>query len=74
MLHVRRGGKTGRFLFLGPTSEGCGVERVGNKGGEGCGLEGEAESKPHGTANLIRHTPSGVVKCVGKEWSWHENL
>ena len=54
-------------MFLGLTSEGCGLERVGNKGGEGRGLEGEAESKPHGTANLFRHIPSGVVKSVGRK-------
>ena len=36
-----RGDKTGRLLFWGLTSEGCGLERVGNKGGEGCGMECE---------------------------------
>jgi len=32
---------------------------VGYKGREGCGLEREAESKSHGTANLFTHIPSG---------------
>jgi hypothetical protein len=45
----------------------CGLERVGNKGGEDCGLECEAESKPHGTANLFRRIPPGVTKSVGKK-------
>jgi hypothetical protein len=61
-----RGGRTGRLLFWGLTAEGCGLERVGNQGGEDCGMECEAESKPSGTANLFRHIPSGVVKSVGK--------
>jgi hypothetical protein len=33
---------TGLLLFTGLTSEGCGLERVGNKGGEGCGMTCEA--------------------------------
>jgi len=37
------------------------------KGGEGCGMECEAESKPRGTANLFRRIPSGVMKSVGKK-------
>jgi hypothetical protein len=48
-------------------SEGCGLERVGNKGGEDCGIEFEAESKPHDTVNLFRRIPSGVVKSVSKK-------
>jgi hypothetical protein len=58
---------TGRLLFCGLMSEGCGMERVSNKGGEGCGETYEAESKPHGTANLFRRIPSGVMKSVGKK-------
>ena len=42
-------------------------KQVGNKGGEDCGMECEAESKPHGTANLFRRIPSGVMKFVGKK-------
>jgi len=38
----------------GYCSEGCGLERVGNKGREECGTECEAKSKLHGTANLFR--------------------
>jgi len=34
--------------------------------GEGCGMECEAKSKPHGTTSLFRRIPSGVVKSVGK--------
>ena len=67
MLEVLRGSKTGRFLFLGLISEGCGLERVGNKDGEGHGLEGDAESKPHGTDNRLRCIPSGVVNCVRRQ-------
>jgi hypothetical protein len=55
-------------------SEGWGLERVGNKEREDCGMECEAESKPHDTANLFRHNPSGVVKSVGKKRSWYKNL
>jgi hypothetical protein len=29
-----RGGSTGRLVFPGLTAEGCGLERVGNKGSE----------------------------------------
>ena len=39
-------------------------KQVGNKD---CGMECEAESKPHGTANLFGHIPSGVVKFVDKK-------
>ena len=39
----------------------------GNKVGEDCGVECVAESKPHGTANLFRCIPSGVVKSAGKK-------
>jgi len=38
-----------------------------NKDGEDCRMECEAESKPHGTANLFRRIPPGVVKSVGKK-------
>jgi hypothetical protein len=62
-----RGGKRGRLLFGGLTAEGCGMERVGNKGREGCGMECEAESKPRGTANVFRRIPLGVTKSVGKK-------
>ena len=62
-----RGGRTGRLLFLGLTAEGCGLERVGNKGGDDCGMECEAEAKPRGTAILFRRIPSGVTKSVGKK-------
>ena len=55
----------GRLLFQGLTGEGCRLERVGNKGGEGCGMECEAESKARGTANLFRRIPSGVWKSDG---------
>jgi len=58
----------------GYCSESCGLERVGNKGGEDCGMECEAESKPHDTANLFRSIPSGVVKSVRKKQSWYKNL
>ena len=51
----------------GYCSEGSLMERVGNKGGEGCGMECEAESKTRGTANLFRRIPSGVMKSVGKK-------
>jgi hypothetical protein len=51
----------------GYCSEGCGLERIGNKGGEDCGMECEAESKPRGTANMFIRIPSGVVKSVGKK-------
>jgi hypothetical protein len=43
------------------------MERVSNKGGEGCGTAYEAESKPHDTANLFRRISSGVMKSVGKK-------
>jgi hypothetical protein len=59
-----RGGMTGRLLFIGLTSEGCGLERVGNWGGEGCGMAREVKSKARGNANLFRHIPSGVMKSV----------
>jgi hypothetical protein len=36
-------------------------------GGEACRMECEVESKPHGTAKLIRCIPSGVMKSVGKK-------
>jgi hypothetical protein len=41
--------------------------QIGNKGREDCGMECEAESKPHGTANLFRRIPSGVMKSVSKK-------
>ena len=37
------GGRTGRLLFSGLISEGCGLERVGNVDGEGCEMECEAK-------------------------------
>jgi len=43
------------------------MERVGNKGGDDCGMECQAESKPSDTAILFRRTPSGVIKYVGKK-------
>jgi hypothetical protein len=57
-------GVTGQEVYC---SEGCGLERVHNKGREDCGMECEAESKPHGTANLFRHIPSGVMTFVNKK-------
>jgi hypothetical protein len=33
---------------------------IRNKGGEGCEMAREAESKPHGTVNLFRYIPSDV--------------
>ena len=69
-----RGGKTGRLPFWGLTAEDCGLERVGNRGGEGCGMECVAESKPRGTANVFRRIPSGFLKSVGKNWSRHKKL
>ena len=54
-------------MFRGLISEGCGSERVCNKSGEDCGMEGEAEFKPHGTDNLFKSIPSCVVKFVGKK-------
>ena len=54
-------------MFSGLTAEGCGLERVGNKGGDDCGMECEAEAKPRGTAILFRRIPSGVTKSVGKK-------
>ena len=57
------------MIFAGVNSEGN--ERSGKTGrllgGEACGMESEDESKPHGTAKLIRHIPSGVMKPVGKK-------
>jgi hypothetical protein len=41
--------------------------QVGEKCGEDCEMECDAESKPHGTATLFRHIPSGVVKSVRKK-------
>jgi len=69
-----RGGETGRLVFWGLTAEGCVLERVGNKGGEDCGMECAAEPKLSATANLFRRIPLGVMKSVGKKWSRHENL
>jgi hypothetical protein len=43
------------------------MERVSTKGGEGCGTAYKAEAKPHGSANLFRCIPSGVIKSVGKK-------
>jgi hypothetical protein len=51
----------------GYCSECCGLERVRNKGREDYGMECEAKSKPHGTANLFRHISSGVMKSVRKK-------
>jgi hypothetical protein len=48
-----RGDRTGQLLFYGLTSECSGSEGVGNEGREGCGLECEARSQPHGTANVF---------------------
>ena len=68
-----RGGRTGKLLFFGLITEGCGLEMVGNKGRVDCGMECEAESKPHGTANLFRHIPvcrqevTSALKYVVKE-------
>jgi len=42
-------------------------KQVGNKGGKDCGMECEAESTPHGTANVFRHIPSDVMKFVDKK-------
>jgi len=42
-------------------------KQVGNKGREDCGMECEAESKPHGTANVFRCILPGVMKFVGKK-------
>ena len=42
-------------------------KQIGNKGGEDCVMECEAESKPHGTANLFKRIPSGVMNSVGKK-------
>ena len=36
-------------------------------GGKACGMECDAESKPHGTAKMIRRIPSGVIKSVSKK-------
>ena len=47
-----RGGR-GKLLFWGLTSESNGSEGVGNEGREGCGLELEARSKPHGTTYVF---------------------
>ena len=43
------------------------LERVGNKGGEDCGMECAAEPKLSATANLFRRIPLGVMKSVGKK-------
>ena len=48
--------------------------QVGNEGEEDCETECKAQSKPHGTGNLFRRIPTGVVKCVGKKQSRHKNL
>jgi hypothetical protein len=45
------------------------LERVGNKGGDDCGMQCEDESKPCETAILFRHNLSGVVKSVGKKYT-----
>ena len=50
----------------GYCSEGCGLEKVDNKCGEDCGMECEAESKPHGNANLfslIHSSDLGIKIC-----------
>jgi len=52
----------------------CCMERVGNKGGDDCGMECQAESKTCGTATLFRHIPPGVTKSVSKQLSRHRNL
>jgi hypothetical protein len=81
LLQVHSGGRTGRLIPLESIvrlmegmagqdvycSEGCELERVGKKGGEGCGMECEAEFKPRGTADQFRLITSGVMKSVSKK-------
>ena len=70
LLQILRSGKTWRLISSGVKSEGNGSLL----GGEACGMECEAKSKPHGTANLITHIPSGVMNSVSKKWSRNKNL
>jgi hypothetical protein len=50
------------------------LERVGNTGGEGCGIACEAPTKPYGTDDLFRYIPSGVIKSVGKKQCSETNV
>ena len=47
---------------------------AGNKGREGCGMDYETESKPHGNANHFSHIPLSIVKSVSNKRSRHKNL
>jgi hypothetical protein len=57
------------------TTEGKGSkEGICTEGSEGYGRDCAAEFVPHGTANLLRHTLSAVVKSLSEKYLLHKNL